>query len=101
MVVTAGDLREAGITIPLLVGGAALSEKFTRFKIAPSYGQAVCYAKDAMTGLRLMNELCDPALRQTVLKSHTFTEAVTTQEGLTERLPQVPTKRSRRIRLKL
>ena len=46
--------------IPLLVGGAALSAKFTEQKIAPSYGKAVCYAKDAMTGLRLMNELMDP-----------------------------------------
>src|SRR5690348_10818347 len=60
MVATAADLREAGIDVPLLVGGAALSEKFTKSKIAPQYGTAVCYAKDAMTGLRLMNELSDP-----------------------------------------
>jgi len=33
MVTTATDLREAGIRIPLLVGGAALSERFTRQKI--------------------------------------------------------------------
>jgi len=26
----------------------------------------VCYAKDAMTGLRLMNELMDPATREIV-----------------------------------
>src|SRR3989441_134483 len=39
MVITAADLREAGISVPLLVGGAALSEKFTRQKIAPSYGR--------------------------------------------------------------
>ena len=32
MVTTATDLREAGIGVPLLVGGAALSEKFTRQK---------------------------------------------------------------------
>src|SRR5262249_44691435 len=37
MVITAGDLKAAGITVPLLVGGAALSDKFTRNKIAPSY----------------------------------------------------------------
>jgi 5-methyltetrahydrofolate--homocysteine methyltransferase len=71
MVVTASDLKEAGIEIPLLVGGAALSAKFTEQKIAPSYGKAVCYAKDAMTGLRLMNELMDPGTRQTVLEKHT------------------------------
>jgi 5-methyltetrahydrofolate--homocysteine methyltransferase len=71
MVITASDLRDAGVAIPLLVGGAALSAKFTQQKIAPSYGQAVCYAKDAMTGLRLMNELMDPATRETVVREHT------------------------------
>jgi 5-methyltetrahydrofolate--homocysteine methyltransferase len=71
MVVTASDLKDAGIAIPLLVGGAALSGKFTQQKIAPSYGNAVCYAKDAMTGLRLMNELMDPATRPALLQKHT------------------------------
>ena len=71
MVTTASDLKDAGVVIPLLVGGAALSAKFTQTKIAPSYGKAVCYAKDAMTGLRLMNELMDPATRERVLHEHT------------------------------
>jgi 5-methyltetrahydrofolate--homocysteine methyltransferase len=71
MVITASDLKDAGIEIPLLVGGAALSGKFTQTKIAPSYGHAVCYAKDAMTGLRLMNELMDPAQRETVVRANT------------------------------
>ena len=71
MVTTASDLKDAGIEVPLLVGGAALSAKFTQTKIAPSYGKAVCYAKDAMTGLRLMNQLMDPATRETVLREHT------------------------------
>src|SRR5215471_4101902 len=54
MVVTAGDLRDAGITSPLLVGGAALSDRFTRLKIAPAYGGTVVYAGDAMNGLDIM-----------------------------------------------
>jgi 5-methyltetrahydrofolate--homocysteine methyltransferase len=70
MVVTASDLKDAGIGVPLLVGGAALSAKFTEQKIAPSYGGAVCYAKDAMTGLRLMNEIMDPQTRERVLCEH-------------------------------
>ncbi len=70
MVITANDLKDAGIGVPLLVGGAALSAKFTEQKIAPSYGGAVCYAKDAMTGLRLMNELMDPSSRERVLAQH-------------------------------
>ncbi|MCL6530472.1 MAG: cobalamin-dependent protein, partial [Meiothermus ruber] len=70
MVVTASDFREAGIRIPLLVGGAALSEKFTRTRIAPAYGGPTVYAKDAMSGLRLLNELMDPATRQEALRRH-------------------------------
>src|SRR5438874_3197776 len=73
MVITASDLKDAGVKIPLLVGGAALSAKFTEQKIAPSYGKAVCYAKDAMTGLRLMNELMDPGTREKVLSQYTMT----------------------------
>src|SRR5260370_13705368 len=71
MVTTASDLKDAGIEIPLLVGGAALSAKFTQTKIAPSYGKAVCYAKDGMTGLRLIDALMDPATRETGVRQHT------------------------------
>jgi 5-methyltetrahydrofolate--homocysteine methyltransferase len=61
MTITAGDLKTAGINVPLLVGGAALSDKFTRTKIAPSYGAVVLYCKDAMTGLAAMNGLMSGA----------------------------------------
>lgn len=75
MVTTAGDLKDAGINVPLLVGGAALSEKFTKTKIAPSYSAPTFYAKDAMTGLRLMNEIMDPEVREQVLSRHVFRDA--------------------------
>jgi 5-methyltetrahydrofolate--homocysteine methyltransferase len=101
MVITASDLRGAGIEIPLLVGGAALSARFTQTKIAPSYGRAVCYAKDAMTGLRLMNQLMDPATREQVLHEHAAAGngfAVATTVKVTE-LPKVT--RSPRVRTDL
>ena len=66
MVVTAQDLQDAGVDVPLLVGGAALSDSFTRKRISPAYGAVTCYAKDAMTGLALMNRLMDPAEREKV-----------------------------------
>jgi 5-methyltetrahydrofolate--homocysteine methyltransferase len=59
MVVTAQDLKTAGVSCPILVGGAALSNRFTRLKIAPAYEGVVAYAKDAMTGLDLANQLMD------------------------------------------
>jgi methylmalonyl-CoA mutase cobalamin-binding domain/chain len=80
MVVTANDLKDAGVDIPLLVGGAALSEKYTMGKIAPTYSAPTFYAKDAMTGLRIMNEIMDPALREEKLATATISEFVTLPE---------------------
>jgi 5-methyltetrahydrofolate--homocysteine methyltransferase len=64
MVVTADDLRTAGIRCPVLVGGAALSAKFTASKIAPAYEGLVCYANDAMKGLDLANKLAGDGSRE-------------------------------------
>ena len=86
MAATASDFKAAGIRVPLLVGGAALSEKFTRTKIASAYGDAACYAKDAMAGLKLMNQLMDPATREAVLANARATEA-TVETAAVENVP--------------
>ena len=57
MAATAADLADAGISVPLLVGGAALSGAFTRSRIAPAYQAGVHHAADAMAGLALANSL--------------------------------------------
>ncbi len=57
MVLTAQDFKAAGIDIPILVGGAALTRRFTETKIAAEYDGPVLYAKDAMYGLELANRL--------------------------------------------
>ncbi|GIT14147.1 MAG: hypothetical protein CM1200mP35_09670 [Chloroflexota bacterium] len=59
MVETVRDLRQAGISPPIMVGGAALSNRFTRLRIGPDYDGLVTYAQDAMTGLALANTLRD------------------------------------------
>jgi 5-methyltetrahydrofolate--homocysteine methyltransferase len=66
MVVTAQDLKTAGIDLPILVGGAALTRKFTYTRIRPAYGAFVAYAKDAMQGLDLANQVMNPAGRATL-----------------------------------
>jgi 5-methyltetrahydrofolate--homocysteine methyltransferase len=63
MVLTAGDLAAAGISTPLVVGGAALTRRFTHRKIAPAYAGFCTYAKDAMHGLALVERITDPARR--------------------------------------
>jgi len=70
MVETAQDFRQAGITCPVLVGGAALSNRFTRLRIAPEYDGMVAYAPDAMSGLALANTIQDADERATLIASY-------------------------------
>jgi 5-methyltetrahydrofolate--homocysteine methyltransferase len=67
MVLTAQDMKDAGISLPILVGGAALSRKFTDTKIAKEYDGLVLYAKDAMNGLSLANQLQNQEEHQKLL----------------------------------
>ncbi|ETT31636.1 methionine synthase I, cobalamin-binding domain protein [Paenibacillus sp. FSL R5-192] len=64
MILTAQDLRTAGIDVPIMVGGAALTRKFTKNRIRPEYNGMVVYAKDAMDGLDLANKLMNPVSRE-------------------------------------
>ncbi|MEB3102708.1 methionine synthase [Ferviditalea candida] len=68
MVVTAQDLKAAGIDVPILVGGAALTRKFTKTRIAQEYDGLVLYAKDAMNGLELANQLSVPEQRRKLIE---------------------------------
>ncbi|MEE8143348.1 MAG: methionine synthase, partial [Planctomycetota bacterium] len=68
MVVTAEDLKGAGITCPILVGGAALSERFTSTKIANATDSLVVYARDAMHGLDIANQLMNPETHESFAK---------------------------------
>ena len=63
MVATVEDLQAAGVDVPVLVGGAALSPGFTYARIQPAYGGCVAYARDAMHGLDLATRLQDPEAR--------------------------------------
>ncbi|NBV83460.1 methionine synthase, partial [bacterium] len=83
MVITATDLKTAGISVPILVGGAALTEAFTATKIAPEYGGPVVYCKDAMTGLSVANTLMDPNTTAEEIKKITDRQAQVRESGTT------------------
>ena len=68
MVITAQDFKEAGINVPIFVGGAALSKRFTETKIAGNYDGPVIYSKDAMQGLEQANRLMDENEREAFLE---------------------------------
>ncbi len=92
MVVTAQDLRVAAIDIPLFVGGAALTKKFAATRIAAEYGGLTLYAKDAMAGLDLANQLFSAPTRETLVarvRREQAALAATTSATL-ERAPAAP-----------
>lgn len=68
MVLTAQDFKDAGIDTPILVGGAALTKRFTETKISAGYDGPVVYAKDAMLGLEYANRLVDDKERDAFIE---------------------------------
>jgi 5-methyltetrahydrofolate--homocysteine methyltransferase len=69
MEISAGDLAQAGINVPILVGGAALSQNFTDKRIAKAYGSGlVAFAREAMGGLDLAKQIVDKERRPAMEK---------------------------------
>ena len=69
MVSTVQDFQSAGVDVPVLVGGAALTKRFAATRIAPQYPHPVIYASDAMQGLDLVNQLTDDQKRDALLET--------------------------------
>lgn len=98
MVITAKDLHTAGIGLPLLVGGAALSSRFTRTRIAPAYQNATLYAKDAMEGLDLLERIRRDGIDAVVSDQEKRASVLAPAEKKPDARPET-TDRSPRIRL--
>lgn len=65
MVNTARAMKAAGLTIPILLGGATTSKLHTALKIAPEYNGPVVWVKDASQMVIVANNLKNPATRDT------------------------------------
>lgn len=90
MVTTAQDLKANGIDIPILVGGAALTRKFTKDRIGPEYDGLVLYAKDAMNGLDLANQITNPEQRQKLVEEMiAYKNSPKTEDAGKKDLPQL------------
>ncbi len=102
MVATAEDLRRAGVGVPILVGGAALSRNFVDRQIAPAYEGTVAYAQDAMSGLELAKQIVDPASHEK-LKEELITRRLKLAQEVKERpkasAPVAPTARSPEVKV--
>jgi 5-methyltetrahydrofolate--homocysteine methyltransferase len=51
-------LRERGVSLPVICGGAALNRRYVEEDLRRVYGGPVYYGEDAFTGLHIMDELC-------------------------------------------
>jgi 5-methyltetrahydrofolate--homocysteine methyltransferase len=89
MVTTAQDLTAAGVTVPMLVGGAALSQKFADHRIAPAYGGLTAYAEDAMRGLALADRILSGSAEREALvaESDRRRQATATATRVEEEIP--------------
>ncbi len=71
MVTVAGEMQKAGLSIPLLIGGATASENHTAVKIAPAYQGPVVYVKDASRGAGICRGLTDVRLNGAYIAQNT------------------------------
>ncbi|MEN9800699.1 MAG: hypothetical protein RL653_4396, partial [Pseudomonadota bacterium] len=98
MVTTAEDLARAGVTTPILVGGAALSRNFVDRQIAPAYAGTVAYAQDAMSGLELARQIVDADGHERLKGELTARRAKLAEETAARPKPvPVPAARSREV----
>lgn len=100
MVITAQDLKLAGIDAPILVGGAALTRKFTKTRIGPEYDGLVLYAKDAMNGLDIANQISDPEQKKLLIEEmRVFKESDVMEAGKKTEVPLPVQSRARSTKI--
>jgi len=74
MPIVAQEMYRAGLRLPILVGGAAVTGEYARqcarLEDDRIYPAGVFYAKDAFGGLDILNHLMDPATRQAAIEKN-------------------------------
>jgi 5-methyltetrahydrofolate--homocysteine methyltransferase len=63
MVHVGREMKRAGFTLPLLIGGATTSAKHTAVKIAPTYDREVVHVLDASRSVGVVEKLINPEVR--------------------------------------
>jgi 5-methyltetrahydrofolate--homocysteine methyltransferase len=68
MAFVASELEKAGISLPLLIGGATTSRLHTALKIDPLYRGAVVHVTDASLAVPAANRLLNPSTKEDYIK---------------------------------
>jgi len=71
MVHVAKELKRAGFTVPLLIGGATTSPAHTAVKIAPEYPHGVVHVLDASRVVNVVSSLLSPEQKPAFLAENT------------------------------
>jgi len=58
------EMNRRGVSMPVILGGAALTRKFVEQDLRDIYKGYVFYGSDAFAGLRIMDELTNPAIEK-------------------------------------
>ncbi|HKL27108.1 MAG TPA: vitamin B12 dependent-methionine synthase activation domain-containing protein [Desulfuromonadales bacterium] len=61
--------RDAGLQVPILLGGAALTREFVAKSCVPGYGGPVVYCADAFAGLKALRDFEEGRLASTMVES--------------------------------
>lgn len=101
MVHVVSELKRAGITVPVLIGGATTSRLHTALKIAPAYGGPVAWVKDASQNVPLAVRLTRPESAEAAFTALRREQAETvTRNGVSdEELLSIEEARRRRLNL--
>ncbi len=76
--------KAAGLTLPILLGGAALTRKFVACDCAPAYDGPVIYCRDAFTGLKAIQDFEKGDLQSTSWENKERDGKVTTETKKSE-----------------
>lgn len=101
MVHVVSELEKAGISVPVLIGGATTSRLHTALKIAPVYSGPVCYMKDASQNVGALAQLLNSETREDYIsRVYAEYEALRGTKSA-EVSPVLPLEEARENRLKL
>lgn len=101
MVHVVSELKRAGITVPVLIGGATTSRLHTALKIAPAYGGPVAWVKDASQNAPLAAWLTRPESAEAAFAALRREQAETVARNGVSGEELLPIKEARRRRLNL
>ena len=98
---TAEALRDAGISIPLMIGGATTSALHTALKIAPLYLGPVVWVKDASQNSIIAAQLLNPATRDSYIAALRADQQALRDAHIAKQPPMVSLQEARANKLDL